>query len=104
MRDDDLRERRDLVEAEHVVQVVVDDAGGAIDLQARMVALHDAGIAVEEALRVGGGLIEERLPPHRLREILPGIVAGQQAAMEAAEQEVGAARPDLGVAVEPGAL
>src|SRR5579862_1909258 len=101
VRYDDLSERGDLVEAQHMVPVVVEDAGGAIDLHARVVTLHDAGIAVEEALRVSGVPIQERLSPHHLREILPSVVAGEQAAMEAAEQKVGAARADLTVAVEP---
>ena len=102
VRYDHLPKRRDLVEAEHVVQVVINDAGRGIDLPRRKVGLHDAGIAVEEALRVRSGLIEERLSPHDLGKILPGIVTAEQAAVEGAEQKVGAAGSDLVVAVEPG--
>src|SRR6202043_3644811 len=95
VRDDDLPQRRDLLEAEHVVPIVVKDADGAIDLIARLIERWIARVGID------GGAEEERYPRHRLGEILPSVVAGDHAAVERAEQEIGTTRSDLSVAVEP---
>ena len=87
-----------------MVQVVVDDTRGAIDLVAGKVGLHHTRIAVEEALRISGRLVEERLSQQDLGKILPGVVAREQAAMKGAEQKIGAAGPNLSIAVNPGAV
>ena len=55
---------------------------------------------MQNASIVGGRFEEKRLSPHDLRKVLPRIVAAQQSAVESAEQKVGAAGPDLSVAIE----
>ena len=99
-RYDHLRERRDLIKTEHMVEVVVDDTCGAIDLVAGEVVLHHTGVAIEEALRISGRLVKERPSQQELAKILPGIVSSEQAAMEGAEQKIGAAGPNLSIAVK----
>ena len=52
------------------------------------------------ALRIGRGLIEERLLQSNLHIVLPGIIAGKQTAMEELKNKIGAAGTDLVIAVK----
>src|ERR1700756_2369724 len=101
MRNDHLGKRRDLVEAEHIVPIVVDDADGAIDLHARMIGLHDTEVSIEKALGVGSLMVRKWLAPDERREILPRIVAAQKTMMKSAQDQIGTSGSDLVVAIHP---